>query len=128
MLSRLLNAPIPFWRTAFTLWTLFALLILFAPPSEIPDLPPSFEIPHLDKGIHALLFFVHTYLFLKMGGVARRRIIVALLLFLFWAFASEWIQENFTERTGDVWDSVADMSGSLMAILAFQWEYKRLRT
>jgi len=71
-------------------------------------------ISNLDKVAHFGIFLVLSWLIWKGFRAAFWKI--ALLLAIYGALI-EVVQENFTRRTGDFWDWVADMAGVLAFFL-----------
>lgn len=94
------------WRFIFTLVfvVVSGLFLMQSPPS-----PSSVtQIPHIDKVVHFVLFFV---LAATMHLAFRPRMWFALPLLLGYAVAIEVIQHYVPGRGADVWDVVADMVG-----------------
>ncbi|MCC5450965.1 VanZ family protein [Rheinheimera sp. UJ51] len=69
-----------------------------------------FKIENLDKVAHFGIFFVLSGLIWKGFRAVFWKI---LLLLAIYGALIEVIQENYTRRTGDFWDWVADMAGVL---------------
>lgn len=98
-------------------------------PSAFPK-APLFNIPHLDKWVHAFLF--GALAFLMTRGSKKQMVSQSfstqstiLILFLCIAYGAiiELLQHFFTlNRQGDVFDLVADTLG---AIIGFFMVYKR---
>jgi len=75
---------------------------------ELPGLPGA------DKLVHALIFAVPVYLFVRLAG----RVGLVAGLFAVHAVVSELVQWRFVPyRDGDVWDVVADLVGIGLAVL-----------
>lgn len=81
------------------------------------DMPPMF--PHFDKFAHCALFFAQIWLLARAWLAQQQRppyLFLAIFALLF-AAGSEIAQALFTQRTGDVWDMVADLVGASLALL-----------
>lgn len=112
MLQKILNTPWP-----SILWTgliFFMLTIRTGSLESVPRMP----IPHLDKGVHALLFGVYTWLLLqwlhanRFGGIWP-----IVLLSAGYGAGMEFYQEYFTTREFEWGDIIADSLGA--AVPAF---------
>ena len=112
MLQKILNTPWP-----SILWTgliFFMLTIRTGSLESVPRMP----IPHLDKGVHALLFGVYTWLLLqwlhanRFGGIWP-----IVLLSASYGAGMEFYQEYFTTREFEWGDIIADSLGA--AVPAF---------
>ncbi len=104
------------WLVLAILWFGLAIYGLIFRQSS-PDSAPMF--PHFDKVAHCLLFFCQFWLLARACWTAKRRIPYGWLLgwALLMAVGTEWAQATFTTtRTADVWDGVADMVGTLIAL------------
>lgn len=81
-------------------------------------------IPHFDKVIHVFLHFVFTSLWflffkkkLKTSG-SFRPLVISVALSFFFGIAIEILQQYLTTtRTGDIFDIVADLFGSLLVVI-----------
>lgn len=104
------------WLIGAILWfglAIYGLIVRQSSPDHIP------MFPHFDKVAHCLLFFCQFWLLARACWTANRQIPYALLtgLALLMAVGTEWAQAAFTTtRTADVWDGVADMFGTLIAL------------
>ncbi|MCF8277135.1 MAG: VanZ family protein [Flavobacteriales bacterium] len=100
------------------LWTAFIIYGLTAAPSEHPRFP-WLALEGMDKLIHVLLFAVEASLVaLALSNEnANRTVILALLWCSILGGSLELLQHYFVEgRSGDVFDLLADMIGSVLAI------------
>lgn len=105
------------------LWTFVVVGVCVVPGNEIPS-PPIIDIPHLDKVVHASLYFVLTLFsvasFSKQSMLKKlsekpfqSAFIYAVLL----GVLVELVQYKFIpHRSGDVLDALANTEGSLLAI------------
>lgn len=104
-------------------WSFLVLVSLFLPGSTVPQS----DVLEYDKAVHALLFGVGVYLWLRVpwtSGMARWIIVLGALAF---APASEIFQAMIGGgRAADPWDAVADAIGVALGagawFLAFRTE------
>lgn len=105
-------------------WLFFSLLwfaaiiygLLFH--SSAPDSTPP--LPHFDKWVHALLFFIQFWFISRACFQANKQIPYIALWCgaLGLAVGTEWAQAAFTTtRQADIWDGVADMTGASIALI-----------
>ncbi len=85
------------------------------------DTPPKFLLfPHADKLIHFVFYLVMCILIcLEMRRNAFWNYFAAVIFAIFYGGAIELIQENFTCRTGDWYDFLADATGAILGV----WVY-----
>ena len=91
------------WQIAFALACVVNVIVLYS-----PDSAPGNDIPHADKVVHLLLFaavaYTGTMLRLPLGWLATVLVLNAV--------ASELVQHFWLpQRSGDVFDAVADVTG-----------------
>lgn len=95
------------------------LVVLYLPGQNVPQ--AGFEIPGLDKLIHVVAFGAPT-----LAAVVLGRSAAWALPFLAHAPVSEWAQARFAaERSGDLWDMVADLVGVALAVAAAALLWRR---
>lgn len=116
-------------------WTLLTILLLSLPGSAIPDVN-IYEVPHVDKIVHFVLFggipmLWSFYMLPKSNGVKKSskasRIIIGFCLFsILLGIVMEYIQFYFiANRDFDIIDIVADSLGAIcFAILVLVIERK----
>ncbi len=97
-------------RAAFAVALLVSLVVLFAPPSDVPSSPPG-----VDKAVHAALFAALAVTG-RRAGVPRSVLLPVLVLY---AAGSEVVQE-LIGRDAAIGDLVADVAGLLLALIC--WE------
>ncbi len=84
---------------------------------------PEFEIPYFDKFVHFCFYFV---LSLTIQYEVKNKVKLSNYLFIFvYAIVLggfiELIQENcIVERSGDFFDLIADLSGTIIAFFVFK--------
>lgn len=120
----LLNFFKPFCKQFYgpLLWTAITLVLLCLPGDSVPG-QGMFNVPHLDKIVHILLF---GGIVVSWGLYTNQRYKKAFILLRFICGISiligvvmEFVQVNFIPmRSFDVWDIVADFVGS---VVAYYW-------
>ena len=98
------------------LWVVIIFILCAMPSDDIPD--PHWNIPHLDKVVHFGMYFVLSILLIfpleEYSCLKLSRIyLIAILVALIYGGGIEILQANFFNRSGDVWDLVADVSGGI---------------
>ncbi|WP_165024456.1 VanZ family protein [Dysgonomonas sp. ZJ279] len=124
MLKKLLKYS---WPPAIIAAIIFYLCCLI--PSD--DVPNS-EIPHFDKIVHFCMYFGLSlvassyYIYEKKGKVIILKLIIfAIIIPIFYGGLIEILQDVFFDRSGDWFDLLADMLGSLAA-LPFALSFRKL--
>ncbi len=91
--------------------------------SNLPaDDLPSWEIPYLDKGVHAVEFGILAFLFLRgavatfLGQTMRFQCLLTVMAVFFYALLDEYHQSFVLGRVTDVYDLVADSIGIFFAL------------
>lgn len=115
------------WAPAIVAAIIFYLCCLIE-TSEIPNVEFDFFIP-TDKIVHFLMFFglstvaSFNYIYIKKGQIIILKLIFfAILIPILYGGFIEIIQaEYFTSRSGDWYDFLADMLGSLAAVPFALW-------
>ena len=104
------------------LWVVIIFILCAMPSDDIPD--PHWNIPHLDKVVHFGMYFVLSILLIfpleEYSCLKLSRIyLIAILVALIYGGGIEILQANFFNRSGDVWDLVADVSGGIAGCLCY---------
>jgi VanZ family protein len=106
------------YRAAQWIWAAFIFVLHIAPVDT--DGVSRFDFPFADKWIHGILFFLLAALSYMVRNPKHRFRITLLLIILpcaCYGATLEWIQASFTdERSGDVFDWLADMAGVMIGI------------
>lgn len=107
------------------IWLLFISVLFFLPGSALPKEPP-FGITHFDKYVHfgffALLLFFWRFYF----GLAARYHYLLLLMAFFYGMGVELVQHYFiANRSFDLGDVLADITGAVAGILVWVWYIKK---
>ncbi len=100
------------------------ILVLSLMPVSYSSESSFFNIPHLDKLAHILLYAALSFTimiegYLKNKVIGKHIIIVVLLSFIYGSII-ELIQLFLPGRSGEFLDSIADLTGSLFAVLLFK--------
>lgn len=83
------------------------------------------EIPHLDKVMHAGIFYILSFLLIQSYHMNR---IQQLLLWLVYGCSIEWLQSLSGYRSGDFLDLLANMFGVVMLFISLDlWTFYRNR-
>lgn len=108
-------------------WTALLLIGCWWPAELMPvdeSSAPSFEIPHLDKLIHASLFAGFAFLWFRGGRPSPRRAALVLSASLSLAVVTEIGQAvPPVNRDPDVGDALADSAGAALG-LAVAWMFR----
>ena len=104
------------------LWVVIIFILCAMPSDDIPD--PHWNIPHLDKVVHFGMYFVLSILLIfpleEYSCLKQSRIyLIAILVALIYGGGIEILQANFFNRSGDVWDLGADVSGGIAGCLCY---------
>ncbi len=94
---------------------------------------PSFEIPHLDKAVHFIFYFVAVVLgilakreYSNGNSAYRKTLFSAFFAMVLFGIIIEVIQHVFTlDREGDVFDVLANSIGALLGVLAINFFFSR---
>lgn len=98
------------------LWGVIIFILCAMPGDDLPD--PHWNIPHLDKVVHFGMYFVLAILlvFLLEGYNRLKKsqiYLIAILVALAYGGGIEILQANFFNRSGDIWDLIADGIGAM---------------
>ena len=110
------------WKMTAVAWLIFISILFFLPGSAFPKEPP-FGIPYFDKYVHFGFFAVLLFLwrFFLLPG-AKYSYLLLLMAFLY-GLGVEVVQHYFiANRSFDMTDVAADMTGAVMGILVW-WGY-----
>ncbi|MCM1030846.1 MAG: VanZ family protein [Oscillibacter sp.] len=107
-------------------WAAIIFVLCALPSENIPD--PHLNIPHLDKVVHFGMFFIMAVLLcneLEYQTRFRLRKIYMITVSIAFLYGGtiEILQQYCFERSGDVWDLVADIFGAVIGC----WIYPHLK-
>lgn len=108
-----------FWGNI--IWALIIFIFCAMPQKDIPD--PHLNIPHLDKVVHFGMFFIMSLLLsflLESQTDLRLKTIYTMAVSAAFLYGGliEILQYHFFNRSGDVWDLLADIAGGIAGCLA----------
>ena len=112
------------WKLFATIWLVFISVLFFLPGSALPK-EEALEKVYFDKWVHTLFFFILIFLWrFGLPAFNKRANWGILLVALLYAFGVEVIQRYFIpNRSFDLGDVLADMIGSLIAIVFWTRRY-----
>ena len=120
--------------TLLVIWSVLVCALLFAPSIAFAHEPKLFNFPCSDKVVHFGLFCVLALLiyknFLLKGSYSHKIISKSVLIIItLFGLTTEVIQgltANILKRNFDLLDLVADICGSIVAILIFYFYNKHI--
>lgn len=108
------------------MWAIFIYALCMSSPSAFPK-NHLFEIPYLDKWVHAFIFGILALLLYIIYKQKQNKNVVFMVLGICMLYGAviECLQHYCTiNRQGDFWDLLADGFGSLIAIfIAIRWRF-----
>ncbi len=117
MLQKILRSRVP-----ALLWLSLITVLFLLPGSALPK--DDMFIPHFDKWVHFGFFTVLLFLFRALWEPSRKYSTLLLLAFVY-GFGIEVIQHYFiANRSFDLGDVLADMTGAVAGILLW-WYIKK---
>ncbi len=104
------------------LWTIIIFTLCALPGDAIPN--PHFNIPHIDKIVHGGLFFIASLLLILplvyYSHLPRwKAYLIACIYTLVYGGLIEILQFFFFNRSGELYDWIADFVGALIACLCY---------
>jgi len=106
-------------------WGFFILILSLIPPGQSQKIP-LFKIPHLDKLIHFVFYFIFCWLLINGMRAKLQRINAtvftsSLLIAIAYGFFIEILQYFTSWRSFEWWDVLANSTGALTAIILSKW-------
>jgi VanZ family protein len=103
------------------LWGLFLFVLHVLPGSVFPKLPTYLDLLRPDKLVHLAMFGIFAFLMIRgfqkegnPGILLKHPVLAAIIFALLFGAAMELVQNYLIpNRTGDVYDLIADLAGSL---------------
>ncbi|HEY8404483.1 MAG TPA: VanZ family protein [Flavobacteriales bacterium] len=99
---------------------------------DLPKDEPLLQIPHADKLVHFSLFAVMSFLAgrcyttISASKITFSAFVVVLICCAVYGALLEWIQAYLTtERSGDIWDWMADLAGIITGLIIARSPYLR---
>ncbi|HET6243212.1 MAG: VanZ family protein [Bacteroidetes bacterium] len=123
------------WNLFPIFWSLFILVLCGLPGSDFPD-AIKWKLLSFDKFVHAFLFLVLVLLSIKglkiqpaFKTLRYNSIKLALGYAFFLSIITEVLQDQlFIERNADVYDVIANLSGSILGLITFYVIYGKENT
>ena len=121
--NRIITDFSQYWKTI--VW--FA-IVFFLSTMKVPDVPriPLIDIPHFDKIIHFLMYFILATIWM-IDDYKKRKLFRTLNLIITFASAVlygallELVQKIIVQnRSGDILDVFANMMGAIFALILFR--------
>ena len=112
-----------FFRIGLVAWVAVVFTLCVMPASDIPD--PGLDIPFADKIVHFGMHFVMAFFLvgvLKINARLRWGAIVAIAVAfsVLYGGVIEILQANCFNRSGDLWDELANTAGALAGCLSYR--------
>jgi VanZ family protein len=106
-------------------WFAFASILFFLPGSDLPE-NEVFTLIRLDKWVHIGLFLLLLYLWCRALQLQHfKSYLIILLIALLYGFLVEVIQGRFIpNRSYDLFDILADFTGSVAGVWLWKWHKK----
>ena len=102
------------------LWCAVILVLCLMPGDQIPK--PGISIPYIDKIVHFGMFFIAS--FLAIPTLKRyyrleewKHIIITMIYICLLGGLTEYLQEFYFNRNGDIYDLAADILGGATACI-----------
>ncbi len=118
-----------FWQNHWMsiVWATFILVLCSIPGNQMNKIK-FIDIPHLDKFVHFIFYFVFTLLLISENNKQRLHrkvtvdaILIAATISLSYGALIEIIQKVFViNRGADIWDMVANTVGFLVAAITYR--------
>ena len=111
------------------LWAIMIFVLCTLPPSDIP----RFKIPYIDKVAHFGVFFIQSVLLSLLLNFQTRKsyfqiILFSTLLAFIYGGLIEILQSKFFNRSGDVYDLIADILGGFLGAIIFPAVLRLIKT
>ena len=114
--------PLKFWKSI--LWSVIIAIGLFTPGDKLPE-RKLFQLEHLDKILHLLIFGFLQFLILfdMYSGriiITKKRMIQSIFICTGYGVLTEIIQYLLiSKRNGSILDLIADITGIILAVVFF---------
>ena len=109
---------------------LFALMIIVLSlyPFETSSKHGFFDFPHFDKVVHLLLYASFAFIIFteRPGRMNAKKYFFIVIFCLFLGGLIELVQISLPQRSGDIYDLIANFTGSLIAVPA-HYVYKKIK-
>lgn len=103
-------------------WALIIIILCLIPANELPA--PKFTIPHLDKIVHIILYFVfgilmQFYLYDEKHYSRRIRIFITIIITSCFGAVIEYLQEAYFNRSSELEDLIANFIGIILSVIIY---------
>ncbi|HBF87914.1 MAG TPA: hypothetical protein DDX39_04650 [Bacteroidales bacterium] len=117
---------VKYWKSI--LWTVIVFVLSSVSGNDLNKIP-TFDIPHLDKIVHFVMYFVLSFFlfidFTKRDNIKTTIVFYILLFSFLYGVSMEFMQEYvFEKRSASIFDTLANLSGSIVSILLLTIFYK----
>ena len=101
-------------------WAVLIFVLCTMPPSDVP----KFKIPYFDKFAHFGIFFVQSILLSLLFNFQTKKsyfqiILLSTLMAFIYGGLIEILQSIFFNRTGDLYDLIADVMGGFFGAMIY---------
>ncbi|MDL2231758.1 VanZ family protein [Porphyromonadaceae bacterium OttesenSCG-928-L07] len=106
------------------IWATIIFVLCTMPGDRLPD--PRLDIPYMDKMVHFGMFFIMALLLCneleyQTHWRKRRIYMIAVGVVFLYGGVIEIMQEYWFERSGDIWDLLADVFGAIVGCLTYPY-------
>jgi VanZ family protein len=120
------------YRIFFCLWILFMWMLTGIPGNFVPQLTSFLNLFQPDKIVHLFLFGIFSWLFLVVLNTGKNFFCIkyaySISIFsgiLFGGLTEIAQKYVFINRSGNVWDFIADTAGVFMGVVFYNLFYKK---
>ncbi|MBN1988187.1 MAG: VanZ family protein [Bacteroidales bacterium] len=115
-----------YWKSL--VWALIILFLCGMPSDDVPSLG-FLNIPHLDKFIHLVLYFVFALLLYSgvthkayKKSLAKKNHITIAVIAIGYGICIEIMQYHlFTSRSAELGDAIANIAGYALGTIMYRW-------
>ncbi len=108
----------PIFVFLFVVWTIFILYGSLAPSDELPVKNWWADIPYFDKIVHFGFYFVEMVIISFLFNLRRLKLLWGIIAILLFSGAIECFQPLYFNRSGNLYDLIANMLGALCGLIA----------
>lgn len=110
----------------FFLWVIVIAVLCFTPGNELREV--EIDIPHLDKVIHLIMFYILGLLIQGIQGISKTYRLILIATSTIYAGLIEIVQYQYIYmRSGDVYDLLFDEIGLLLGLITYKLYPKILK-
>ncbi len=110
-----------FYKIPLLSWAIFILILCSTPGNKIPHIS-WLKLLSFDKFVHATVFFILNVLFIRSlnNNTLHQKILVSLVCISYGGILEILQSVLFEERSGDVFDFIANSFGVILAFFLFK--------